>query len=378
MSFFKFISFKVLMPLFYDLGKLKKLKEKKVVFVEISAPVMTDSFSLLYEKFSGEFDTEVSFLHNGSVTSAAYLKNSLKLLFQVADAKYVFINEASNVLSAVRLREGSSVIQTWHGCGAFKKFGFSTAELSWGVSLSEMEKYPYYKNLSLVTVSSPECIKAYKDAMRVDEDIIRPTGVSRTDYYFRKKSDILAKRRFEELFPEAGGYKVILFAPTFRGTQKEAVSVELDYRKLKGALSDRFVLVIKEHPFVREKAWIPEDCYGFARDLTGEMSIEELMLRADICVTDYSSLIFEYSLLLRPMIFYAPDLEKYYDERGFYYSYEELTPGPVTRTMDELIAAVKDFDRGFDERQVKEFRDRFMGSCDGNSTERIYDAVLNL
>lgn len=61
-----------------------------------------------------------------------------------------------------------------------------------------------------------------------------------------------------------------------------------------------------------------------------------------MCITDYSSLIFEYSLFERPMIFYAFDLDQFYDYRGFYYPYDySFLPGPIVKTNEELINAIK-------------------------------------
>ena len=88
-------------------------------------------------------------------------------------------------------------------------------------------------------------------------------------------------------------------------------------------------------------------------------------------ITDYSSLIFEYSLMNRPMVFYSYALDSYYDWRGFYYDYEEMTPGPVCRTMEELMDALANVDAQFDQERLDEFREKFMGACDGHATERI-------
>ncbi len=95
----------------------------------------------------------------------------------------------------------------------------------------------------------------------------------------------------------------------------------------------------------------------------------------DICVTDYSSLVFEYSLFRRPMIFFAYDLDDYYDWRGFYYPYEDFVCGPIVTTNLELIRTVQNID-SYDISRVEAFRERFMTACDGHATERILDTVF--
>ena len=108
------------------------------------------------------------------------------------------------------------------------------------------------------------------------------------------------------------------------------------------------------------------------------MEIAELLCAADICVTDYSSVVFEYSLMERPMIFLAYDLEEYFDNRGFYYDYQEFAPGPVVRNSAELAAAVRSIEGRREEAGEKAaaFRQKFMYSCDGHATERIWQEIV--
>lgn len=372
----RFVSLKICLPAVYAQAAKHPIQPDRVVFVEISADHLTDSFALLYEavRVRGK-NPELICIHDGSVGGMPYLKNCIRMLRRIATASVVFINEASNITSCVKLRPETRLIQTWHGCGAFKKFGFSTAELGWGLSREEMERYPYYKNQWLVSVSAPEAVHAYQDAMHQPEGVIQPLGVSRTDVFY---DDDYIKDAYETLyaqFPQAKGKKVILYAPTFRGTQTSAHTLQLDHGLLKQALADRYVLVEKHHPFVKDVPQIPADCRDFARDLTETMSIGQLLCVSDVCISDYSSLIFEYALFERPMVFYAPDLEEYFDERGFYYDYDTLTPGPVFDDQKALTAYLCHVEESFDRQQTAAFREKFMSACDGHATARILDYV---
>ena len=85
---------------------------------------------------------------------------------------------------------------------------------------------------------------------------------------------------------------------------------------------------------------------------------------------------FEYSLFERPMVFFAYDKEEYDDWRGFYYDYEDLTPGPVFKSNQPMIEYLKNVDTLFDKKRVVEFRKRFMSACDGRATDRIIEEVL--
>ncbi len=151
----------------------------------------------------------------------------------------------------------------------------------------------------------------------------------------------------------------------------------MDLFEMMQQLGDDYVILMKHHPFVKERPVIDERCSQFAFDVTDEMEIEELLCTADICISDYSSLIFEYSLFQKPMIFFAYDLDEYFDHRGFYYDYDEMTPGPIVKDPHELIRAIKEIDADFDPAEVAAFREKFMSACDGNATVRIIDTICS-
>ena len=142
-------------------------------------------------------------------------------------------------------------------------------------------------------------------------------------------------------------------------------------------LGEDYVVVTKHHPYVKKLPKLPEHLKDtFIYDATNTMSIEDLLCVSDICISDYSSLIYEYSLFDRPMLFFAYDLEDYFDWRGFYYDYDELTPGPICRTNEELTDYILHVDERFDPEIVRSFRERFMSACDGHATQRIMDLVF--
>lgn len=377
----KFVIFRLLFDGIYKIHAKKPVREDKVLFVEVREPAISNSFRLIYNKLKKDYNYKIHthYLRSGFVGKLEYTRRCTAMLKDMADAKYVFLNEGCNVIGSISMRSETILTQTWHACGAFKKFGFSTAELKYGETAEEMKKYPYYGNTTYVTLSSPEISWAYEEAMMLGgrKECMKATGVSRTDVFFHPGFIKAAGTHFAQCVPFAKGRKVILYAPTFRGHAKDAVSPDcLDVRKLKQALGNEYVLVCKHHPFVSHPPVIPDDCSDFAKDVTKVLSIDELLCVSDICISDYSSLVFEYSLFHKPMLFYAYDLEEYFDWRGFYYDYEELAPGPVVRTNEEIIAYVQNVKERFDERRVEEFRRKFMGSCDGHATERILEMVF--
>lgn len=377
---YRLFTLKFLFPAQYAGYCRRPVKRGKAVFLEANLPVLSNSLRYLYEELEkqGTYQLKVHCLREIYVSKGEYVRSVLRFLKDLATAEYLFLCEGSRVVSCISPRKETTIVQLWHGCGAFKKFGFSTSELKFGGSRKENLKYSYYKNYDVVTVSSPEVVWAYEEAMNLPKDsgIVQPLGISRTDLFFREEFIRKARDKVFRQIGMAAGKKILLYAPTFRGRVGEAKAPDaLDIMKMKEMLGEEYVLLIKHHPVVKNRPSLPKDAAGFAWDVTELLEIEELLSVSDVCISDYSSLIFEYSLFERPMIFFAYDIEDYEDWRGFYYDYEELTPGPVVRTTEELIRYLTHLDQEFEPDQVKAFREKYMSACDGKATDRLMELL---
>ena len=429
---YKDITLKRLYPSRYKVAAKDSVITGSVVFLEIREKMLSDNFRLiraaLERRNSSEktvYTISVVCIREGMENQAAVVRNCLNAIPLLARAQFIFVNESSYFLSSLPIRPETSVIQTWHACGAFKKFGYSTIGKGFGTTREDLERYPVHGNFSYVTVSSPEVVWAYAEAFHMEDRIERilPIGVSRTDMFFSTKyrekacgkvtwvlrrmaptlflrdnksgrtgfssaaygskeayarlGDVYTDHAEADVYADqeiVPGKKVILYAPTFRGTVGHAFSPDrLDISMMKRELGDRYILLINHHPFVKEKdrPKVPEDCRDFAFNVTDSLSIEELLTAADVCITDYSSLIFEYSLFERPLLFFTYDMQEYLDERGFYYPIREMMPGPVCSTTQELIEVLKTPDAEFNLLRIREFKYRFMSGCDGHATARI-------
>lgn len=378
--FVKDVTLGLVFPLAYRYFSRKPVVRGRVLFFETKETAMPDSFELLFKRLEDDPGKSPRYLtlNQNHVSYVQYLKNCVRALHDISRVEVVFLSDASDLVSCIQLRPETRVVQLWHACGAFKKWGMSTAELKFGGSKKDLLKHPFYKNLSLVTVSSPEVAWAYEEAMVLQDipEIIKPFGVSRTDVFFDQEFLANARNKVKEAVPAIEGKRVVLYAPTFRGRVAKAEGPDkLDICALKDAIGDDAVLLIKHHPFVKQLPPIPAECADFAFDVTRDLPIDQLLCVADVCISDYSSLVFEYSLFGRPMAFFAYDLDDYCDWRGFYYPYDELTPGPVFRDNESLIDWVRHVDEQFDKSEVEAFRSKFMSACDGHATERIYDSL---
>lgn len=377
---YKKASLKMLLPSVYKKHAKKAANPKKAVFIEVRSAQLSDNFALINEALTKQgFTISLHCLRLGFVGFTKYLKNCLAMVKDIADARYVFLNERSNVYGCLPIRKETVTVQTWHACGAFKRFGLSTGDVAFGEAKEDSLNYPPYGNLDYITVSSPEVIWAYEEAMNIKPDSgqqVVAIGTSRTDMYFDKKRLASARDNLLSVVPTTDGKRIILYAPTFRGNSTSGARIPnaLDIARLKESLPEDTILLIKHHPLAKDTQIIPDNCRDFAFDITRTLSIEDALMTADLCISDYSSLVFEYSLMDKPMVFFAYDMQEYIDDRGFYYPFEEFCPGPIAKDMDQLIAAIDEAQHSGLEK-IRAFREKFMSSCDGHATERLLELI---
>lgn len=368
-----------LWPMAFNFFSKKPINEKLILFA------YNQNYDSLPDNMAGIFDFLKERGYDCRIMHSP--KSSLKrFLFGITFQKYyarckcVFLTDNFDPLYAHQPRKGTKVIQLWHACGAFKKWGYSTLDLPWGGSREDMLRFPMHNTYTHVFVSSEAVIPCYAEAFRCSERRIMAYGTPRTDIYFDNKFVSSQREELLKIFPEIGGRKIILYAPTFRGNSPTAAYNEnpLDYGKLKTALGDEYALVMKLHPFTAKKFGLAEEekeKYGdFIFDGSKSLKIETALCAADILIADYSSLIFEYALLNKPMLFYAYDLEEYEHDRSFYFDYKSFVPGKIVINNDEIIKAIRDND--FRADRIPAFREKFMGACDGECVKRIAECAM--
>jgi CDP-ribitol ribitolphosphotransferase len=129
------------------------------------------------------------------------------------------------------------------------------------------------------------------------------------------------------------------------------------------------------HPFVTEPLAIPATFADRILDgSTTTLDVNDLLFAVDLLVTDYSSIVFEFSTLGRPMLFYAWDLDDYIAERDFYESFESFVPGRIVSTFPELLDAIRRDE--YEADKVAEFAARHFAHLDGGASDRVIDELI--
>lgn len=356
----------------FNLSKILPLKKHTVILATNRSYELEGNLKCINDELNKhkEFRTIV-YLKEDKVTK----KNLIKMYYNFARAKYIILDDYYRQLYGYKFKDNAEVIQVWHACGAFKKFGFSA--IGQGDSNSASFEKKAHSHYTKVITSSKEINKHYAEAFNISEDKVLDLGVPRTDSILDSEYRQFIRLKLEKEYPALKGKKVITYAPTFRGGPKERKNFkcELDYMRIIDTLGDDYVVVLKLHPIVDEESvYIPEEYQDKVLNLTRYKDINDLLTMTDILITDYSSVIFEYSLLERPVILFAYDLENYLDERNFYYDYEKFVPGPIVYNNDQIIELIKN--NSFDLEKVKLFKNKFFDDVDGKSTQRIVEFLL--
>ena len=172
---------------------------------------------------------------------------------------------------------------------------------------------------------------------------------------------------------------MILFAPTFRGDVREKAYYPMemfDIGHFMSHIPEEYVLIVKHHPFVPECHPTPEEVKDRVLDLSQEFELNDLLFLTDILITDYSSVVFEASLLNIPMLFYTFDLKEYILSRDFYFNFETFVPGRFFYRQDEMEKAICEKD--FEQEKVAKFAEKFFDMRDGKSSERVADLICHM
>ncbi len=355
-------------------SNLKKAQWKRQFIYKISQLPIKNRVLFFSIRRDGELDDNLECIaseikENKIIASKRLPHDSmykLRMYYYIATSKVIVTDDYIRYLRLFPLRKEQRVIQLWHACGAFKKFGLQGTTLSLGLERATHIQY------NVVSVSSEGIRQIYANAFDIDVSNVVALGVPRTDLFFNEVEKRKRREAIYKAHPEWLGKEIILYAPTFRDRTGDRTKFkpELDFGKLSDGLRENQVFIVAPHPVMKQQ--IVDGEYQNIYE-TRDIHTLDLMFVADILITDYSSVIFEYALLKKPIVFFCYDLELY--DRGFYLPYDESLPGKMAKTQEELMECITGEDRKKLGVFYEQFIEKYMGACDGKATERIVNLI---
>ncbi|HET6818444.1 MAG TPA: bifunctional glycosyltransferase family 2 protein/CDP-glycerol:glycerophosphate glycerophosphotransferase [Mycobacteriales bacterium] len=267
-------------------------------------------------------------------------------------------------------RRGTKYLQTWHG-SPYKAMGFDQPQLQFGPADKRAEFAAGVGRWTHFCVQSPFADDTFRRAFRHSAKSL-PSGYPRNDPLLRYDAAAVKDLRAQLELPD--DRQIVLYAPTFRDSDRVTRTrsgLRLNLARLSELVGDRCYLLVRAHYL--DRGSVPTRYSSFARDVSDYPDTTELLLLADGLITDYSSVMFDYALLRRPMLFYAYDLELYNQTRGSYFDLETEAPGPVVKTEDGVAEWLSDFRTphlAYAER-LERFVDKFCTYETGHASEDV-------
>jgi CDP-glycerol glycerophosphotransferase len=278
-------------------------------------------------------------------------------------------------------KPGCTYIQTWHGT-PLKKLAldmdtvFMAGEK--GIDNYKRNFYDNAQTWDYLISQNHFSTEIFRRAFAFSKEMLE-IGYPRNDVLFTKNNsaDIMDLKKQLGLPLDK---KIILYAPTWRDNEyyskgKYKFNPPLDFGEIQNKLSDEYVMIVKYHYLVMDQVdWSPYKDFVYSCDLS--FDIADLYLVSDMMITDYSSVMFDYSLLKRPMLFFCYDLEQYKDTlRGFYFDFLSEAPGPVTLTTQELITEIRDYNPTKYSEKQEAFYSKFNHADDGKASKRVVELI---
>ncbi|GAB3259367.1 bifunctional glycosyltransferase/CDP-glycerol:glycerophosphate glycerophosphotransferase [Arthrobacter pigmenti] len=290
-----------------------------------------------------------------------------------------FLVNNNNFPHYYRKNPGQKYIQTWHGT-PLKRIGKDVPAAQFSTSyLKLMAREGTYWDYLLAQNNFAAGV--LPGALGYSGEVLT-LGYPRNDAL----TGDVAKKRGEAVRAAMGfsdDRKVVLYAPTWRddvrtaSNQYELVN-HLDINTAREELGGDYVFLLRGHHNVAAQR--STSCLENIIDVTAYPDINDLYLAADVLVTDYSSVMFDFCVTGKPIYFLAPDLAQYRDKtRGFYVDLEAEAPGPIVESTRELAYAIEagDFDNAYLER-YEDFQDKYAGMDDGEAAARVYEHIWAL
>lgn len=270
-----------------------------------------------------------------------------------------------NIERGLRFKKRKTVyLNTWHGI-PIKTVGNEAAG----------RKDYDFSYINYFCVSGDYEIDLYKRSFNVDESQMLKCGMPRNDTLYNVSDAEIEGLKLKMGLPL--DKKILLYAPTWRdskdGGKSYTIKPPIDLTMWESKLKSEYVLLFRTHPYTNKLLGV--EFNDFVIDCTNYPSINELMKVSDILISDYSATIFDYSILERPIICFAYDIDEYVKERGFAMDIRSEVPGGIATTEDEVIERILNCNPQTESTSVRSFKEKYI-RYGGQATQKCVDALL--
>ncbi len=354
----------------------KNIKHKTILFLSAQDDKLALNMEVLYERMLERgLDKEYNFLFSlrKATSEKQSIVSTLRMLRYMALADVILVDDHIPVLDWLVLEQEKKIIQIWHAGAGFKGVGYSR----WG-HFGCPGPFSCHRQYTYSIAGSSNIAPFFSEQFGILDEQVIPTGMPRMDKFLNKENRKVVTQQLYDLLPEAIGRKVILFAPTYRGQNRKNAYYPyeiIDFEALYQYCIDfNAVIIFKMHPWVAQDVPIDVNYKDRLLDLNQYKNINDLFYITDVLITDYSSSMYEYSLMRKPMLAFSFDKVQFATSRGFHRNYDENIPGKICENFSELMSALRTDDYEFEKNE--QYLKEHFEYVDDRNCDRVIDWLI--
>ncbi len=352
------------------------LRKPRILFLDEKRDVLAPSMEAVYDRLIERGLSERFVIKQSlrNTESRHYSKlSTAAVIAKIARATIIIVDDYVPAFNTIRLADSVKVIQLWHAGAGFKGVGYAR----WG-HFGCPAPFSAHRRTDFAICDSVAIRDFFSEPFGILEEQVIPTGMPRMDAYLSEDNRRRVTEKLYETYPALKGKRVILFAPTYRGRNRKTAYYPyelIDFDGLYRYCEDTdSVVLFKMHPWVAGEVGIGEAYSDRFFSMNAYPNINELFYITDLLITDYSSCIYEFMLMKKPMLFFAFDRDRYAVSRGFHRDYAANVPGKVCLTFDELLRAMRQEDYEFE--KVGRMLPLYFDHTDTLSCDRVIDWLV--
>lgn len=269
----------------------------------------------------------------------------LKVINKIAKCDYIFVDDYVPIFAYINLSKKTTLVQTWHAGFGFKLVGYGR----FGIKGSPRPTEACHRKYTYGLIGNDNLKEIYSEVWGIEKEALLPTGMPRLEHFLDKAKMKEIRDNLYVDYPTLKGKKVITFAPTYRGSSQ--LNAYYDYDKIdfmelyKFCKKNNYAVCFGKHHFIKQEIPIPEECRDLIFDMA-HIKLNDLFYVTDILITDYSSAFYDFLLLNKPVLFFVYDKAYFSATRGVHRPIDDVAPGKVCESFDELMNALKNEDYG--------------------------------
>ena len=356
--------------------RFRKGRKKHLLFLSEKSEKLALNMEAIYNRMK-ERGLDKDFVIEFSLRNTEDLdyskRSSAGMIAKIGRADVIIVDDHIPFLNNFLLSDDTVLIQVWHAGAGFKGVGYSR----WG-HYGCPGIFSCHRQYTYCISGSKEINHFFSEQFGILDEQIIPTGMPRMDQYLDENVRKETTKRIYEEYPALKGRKVILFAPTYRGQNRQNAYYPyelIDFDGLyKYAEKHNAAVLFKMHPWVPGDVPIDQRYADRFISMNSYPNINELFYITDLLITDYSSSMYEFLLMEKPMLFFPFDKNQYSVSRGFHRDYDSNVPGKICYTFAEILDAMENED--FEYEKVGSMLSQYFDKVDTHNCDRVIDWLV--